>query len=45
LAEGTESKHEIKLGFFDAQNQLHGFVLTGTYAGERNEMVKQLSTN
>ena len=33
----------IKMGFFDPQNQLHGFVLTGVYAGERNGMVKQLS--
>lgn len=39
LAEGAG----IKLGFFDGQNQLRGFVLTGTYAGERSEMVKQLS--
>lgn len=35
----------IKLGFFDAQNRLRGFVLTGAYAGERSEMVKQLSAN
>lgn len=38
LAEGQG----IKLGFFDAQNQMHGFVLTGTYAAERNEMSKRL---
>jgi rubredoxin-NAD+ reductase len=41
LAEGQG----IKMGFFDAQNQLRGFVLTGAYAGERSEMVKQLSAN
>ena len=41
LAEGQG----IKLGFFDAQNQLRGFVLTGAYAAERSEMVKQVSTN
>jgi rubredoxin---NAD+ reductase len=35
----------IKLGFFDKQNQLSGFVLTGDYAGERSEMVKQLAAN
>lgn len=35
----------IKLGFFGAQNQLRGFVLTGEFAGERSEMVKQLSAN
>jgi rubredoxin-NAD+ reductase len=40
LAEGQG----IKMGFFDAQKQLRGFVLTGAYAGERNEMVKQLVT-
>ena len=32
----------IKLGFFDAKNQLQGFALTGAYASERSEMVKQL---
>jgi len=45
---GPENKQEIKpgvkLGFFDAQNQLSGFVLTGTYAAERSEMAKQLGT-
>lgn len=35
----------IKLGFFDAQNQLRGFALTGAYAAERSEMVKQISAN
>lgn len=35
----------IKQGFFDAKNQLCGFVLTGEYAGERSEMVKQVSMN
>ena len=38
LAEGQG----IKLGFFDAQNQMRGFVLTGAYAAERSEMSKQL---
>jgi rubredoxin-NAD+ reductase len=32
----------IKLGFFDAQNQLCGFALTGEYAAERGAMTKQL---
>jgi rubredoxin---NAD+ reductase len=32
----------IKLGFFDGQNQLSGFVLTGEYAAERGAMTKQL---
>jgi rubredoxin---NAD+ reductase len=41
LAEGQG----IKMGFFAAQNQLRGFVLTGAYAGERSEMTKQLSTH
>lgn len=45
---GPENKQEIKpgvkLGFFDAQNQLGGFVLTGAYAAERSEMAKQLGT-
>jgi rubredoxin-NAD+ reductase len=35
----------IKLGFFDAQNQLRGFALTGAYAADRSEMVKQLAAN
>jgi len=33
----------IKLGFFDSLNILRGFVLTGDFAGERNEMSKQLA--
>lgn len=45
LAQGQGIKLGIKLGFFDAQNQLRGFVLTGAYAGERSEMVKQLAAN
>jgi rubredoxin-NAD+ reductase len=32
----------IKMGFFDSQKNMTGFVLTGEYAGERNEMTKQL---
>lgn len=43
---GPENKQEIKpgvkLGFFDKQNQLSGFVLTGAYTAERSEMAKQL---
>jgi rubredoxin-NAD+ reductase len=35
----------IKMGFFEAQNQLRGFALTGAYAAERGEMVKQLAAN
>lgn len=35
----------IKLGFFDTQNLLRGFVLTGAYTSERSEMVKQVSTD
>ncbi len=41
LAEGRG----IKLGFFDAQNQLRGFALTGEYAAERSEMAKQIPAN
>lgn len=33
----------IKLGFFDSLNKLRGFVLTGDFATERNEMTKQLA--
>jgi rubredoxin-NAD+ reductase len=33
----------VKMGFFDAQNNLTGFVLTGEYAGERSEMTKRLA--
>lgn len=32
----------VKMGFFDAQNNMTGFVLTGEFAGERNEMAKRL---
>ena len=32
----------IKLGFFDAQDQLRGFALTGEYAAERAAMARQL---
>ena len=45
LSEGPEIKPGIKMGFFDTQNQLRGFVLTGAFAGERSEMVKQISAN
>ncbi len=38
LAEGDG----VKMGFFDAQNQLRGFALTGAYAAERSAMVKLL---
>jgi rubredoxin-NAD+ reductase len=31
----------IKLGFFDAQDQLRGFTLTGQYAAERAAMARQ----
>ncbi len=41
LAEGQG----IKLGFFDERDQLRGFVLTGTHAVQRSEMVKQISTD
>jgi rubredoxin-NAD+ reductase len=41
LAEGQG----VKMGFFDAQNKLRGFALTGAYASERNEMYKLLSTD
>ena len=42
LAESPEIKQGIKLGIFDAQNRLSGFVLTGEYAAERSAMTKQL---
>lgn len=45
LAEGPEIKPGIKLGFFDAQDKLSGFVLTGEYAAERGAMAKQLGTS
>jgi rubredoxin-NAD+ reductase len=35
----------IKLGFFDKQNQLRGFALTGEYAAERGAMAKQLGVS
>jgi len=35
----------IKLGFFDVQNQLRGFALTGEYAVERGEMARLLAAN
>jgi rubredoxin---NAD+ reductase len=31
----------VKLGFFDAQDQLRGFALTGEYAAERAAMARQ----
>jgi len=31
----------VKMGFFDEQNSMTGFVLTGEFAGERNEMAKR----
>jgi len=33
----------VKMEFIDALNNLTGFVLTGDYAGERNEMAKKLA--
>ena len=33
----------VKMGFVDAMNRLGGFVLTGEYAAERNEMAKRLA--
>ncbi|OIR01428.1 rubredoxin-NAD(+) reductase [mine drainage metagenome] len=33
----------VKMEFVDALNKLSGFVLTGEYAGERNEMAKRLA--
>jgi rubredoxin-NAD+ reductase len=45
LTNGQEIKRGIKLGFFDAQNQLRGFVLTGEYAAERSAIIKQLGTS
>lgn len=35
--------HGVKMGFVDALNNMTGFVLTGEYAGERNEMAKLLA--
>jgi rubredoxin-NAD+ reductase len=45
LAQGSEIKPGVKLGFFDKQNQLNGFVLTGAYAAERSDMAKQLGVS
>lgn len=42
LANDPEIKLGIKLGFFDAQNLLRGFALTGEYAAERSTMTKKL---
>ncbi len=39
LASGSGTK----MGFFDEQNKMTGFVLTGEFAGERNDMTKQLA--
>ncbi|MDO9054065.1 MAG: FAD-dependent oxidoreductase [Gallionella sp.] len=33
----------ISMGFFDPQDRMTGFVLTGVYAGERNEMAKKIN--
>ena len=33
----------VKMGFIDALNNMTGFVLTGEYAEERNEMAKRLA--
>ena len=33
----------VSMGFFDQQNRMTGFVLTGGYAGERSEMTKKLA--
>ena len=35
----------IKMGFFDNQARMTGFVVTGEFAGERNEMVKKLAAS
>jgi rubredoxin-NAD+ reductase len=45
LAEDPEINQGIKMGFFDAQNQLRGFALTGAYAAERSTMTKQLEAS
>lgn len=37
-----ESGEGVSMGFFDQQNRLRGFALTGEYAGGRNEMAKKL---
>ncbi len=33
----------IKMGFFNAQNEMTGFAITGEFAAERNEMTKLLA--
>lgn len=33
----------VSMGFFDPQDRMTGFVLTGVYAGERSEMTKRLA--
>ncbi len=42
LAQDPAIKSGIKMGFYDAQNRLRGFALTGEYAAERSVMTKQL---
>jgi rubredoxin-NAD+ reductase len=42
LTNEQEIRRGTRLGFFDAQNRLQGFALTGEYAAERSAMVKQL---
>ncbi|MDO8351783.1 MAG: FAD-dependent oxidoreductase [Gallionella sp.] len=37
------SGNGISMGFFDPQDRITGFVLTGVYAGERNEMAKKIN--
>jgi len=34
----------VKMGFFDQQKNMTGFVLTGEFAGERSEMTKKLAS-
>lgn len=41
--QGMASGQGVKMEFFDEQNNLTGFVLTGEYAGERSEMAKRLA--
>jgi len=38
------SGNGVKMGFYDPENNMLGFVLTGEYAAERNEMTKKLAT-
>jgi rubredoxin-NAD+ reductase len=45
LTNDQEIKRGIKLGFFDAQNLLQGFALTGEYAAERSAMIKLLGVS